>query len=531
MNSGQVRLFIERFPTEFRLGAMAKVVLPHRQGVPFVAPGDKLPCPFLSTCNALKALEKSPDKMKAAEARAIKDMQTVFNTGVQVEWVEFEDYVDFMIYYEGVAVQGDVVVKPHILDTALMFLSFCSTKRARALHAQTMGSAGSAAADPFDDTEIFGVSAEDNVDVVHCALGDGAKVLEDAFLRAMTGKAKHRLKDAKYVLRNTETEVINFVASWRKKAHFCHANALAQQWFLSPTWSALKRVNIAGFSDSEGAVAEVSAQMAVAVIATKMVSRAEISTKSDIPRLTRTIVTMDVFRELSSVVLPAVAYFEKLQQKFLPAWYKLGAGKKLACRLLIDGESSLRNTFLAAYERTGHDVAALIFSEIDIGSDFAMVEEKLAMAMPPKPEAEMGSATQQKDRSDAQVVGGTDASVASLQEKVAQAKAAEVASTATEAAAAAARAAAETLQRAAEQAERCKKAEEAEKHATQKETRIAMDDVLTVFDNTPRSGCPPPTIIRETKTSLFIIPTQSYVRGRSNIAVPTLQTKHLDVLE
>ena len=58
LNVGQARLFIERFPSEFRLGAMAKIVLPCQGGRPFVCPDGRLPCPFLSTCNALRLIEK-----------------------------------------------------------------------------------------------------------------------------------------------------------------------------------------------------------------------------------------------------------------------------------------------------------------------------------------------------------------------------------------------------------------------------------------------------------------------------------------
>ena len=53
------------------------------------------------------------------------------------------------------------------------------------------------------------------------------------------------------------------------------------------------------------------------------------------------------------------------------------AGSKLARRQLVDGESGVRQTFLAAYEQTSRSVCALSFMETAIGSDFAMVEEKL----------------------------------------------------------------------------------------------------------------------------------------------------------
>ncbi|MFM7979108.1 MAG: hypothetical protein ACKPKO_07305, partial [Candidatus Fonsibacter sp.] len=70
--------------------------------------------------------------------------------------------------------------------------------------------------------------------------GEGAKTLEEAFRQCITGEANRRLRDAKVVLRSTEPEVVQFLAMRRKKAHFCHANALAQQWFLSSEWHGLR---------------------------------------------------------------------------------------------------------------------------------------------------------------------------------------------------------------------------------------------------------------------------------------------------
>ena len=60
-------------------------------------------------------------------------IERVLQKGVQVEWLEFEDDMSFMICYADIAVQGEVVVKPHAIDTALMFISLCKTKRGRAL--------------------------------------------------------------------------------------------------------------------------------------------------------------------------------------------------------------------------------------------------------------------------------------------------------------------------------------------------------------------------------------------------------------
>ncbi len=152
----------------------------------------------------------------------------VFEKGIQVEWMEFDDHMSYMIYCEGAAVQSEVVVKPHIMDTALMFLGLCKSNRGRALRAQAAAGIDAAA-------------AEDDLLNQH---GEGANMLEEAFRQCMTGKAKHRLKDAKVVLRNTEPEVVQFLAMWRKKAHFCHDSALAQQWFLASEWHRAQGVDI-----------------------------------------------------------------------------------------------------------------------------------------------------------------------------------------------------------------------------------------------------------------------------------------------
>ena len=75
-----------------------------------------------------------------------------------------------------------------------------------------------------------------------------------------------------------------------------------------------------------------------------------------------------------------------------------------------------------------------------------------------------------------------------------------------------------------------KQQEDLEKQLARNEVRIAIDDVLTVYDNVPRVGCPMPAILNKSSRALRIIPTQTCVRGRSNSAVPALQTKRLDVL-
>ena len=77
--------------------------------------------------------------------------------------------MSFMTYHEGIAVQGEVAVKPHIIDTALMFISFCKTKRGRALLAQAAAGIDAAATDGASTVEA-GDYAEANVARVHNSL-------------------------------------------------------------------------------------------------------------------------------------------------------------------------------------------------------------------------------------------------------------------------------------------------------------------------------------------------------------------------
>ena len=66
VNSGQAKAFVKRFPAEFRYMAVGRVCLPYHpaEKLPFVVPAEngelKLPCPILSTMNAIKYLVENP---------------------------------------------------------------------------------------------------------------------------------------------------------------------------------------------------------------------------------------------------------------------------------------------------------------------------------------------------------------------------------------------------------------------------------------------------------------------------------------
>ncbi len=54
VQTGMVRYMVSRFQTSFDPMAMDRLCCPMVDGLPYVAPDGKLPCPFLSTCNALR---------------------------------------------------------------------------------------------------------------------------------------------------------------------------------------------------------------------------------------------------------------------------------------------------------------------------------------------------------------------------------------------------------------------------------------------------------------------------------------------
>ena len=74
---------------------MSKQVMPCSKGKACVCPDGKLPCPFLSTCTALKVIEKQKDTTADCDPRAWKDIQMVFEKGIQVEWMELDDSMSY----------------------------------------------------------------------------------------------------------------------------------------------------------------------------------------------------------------------------------------------------------------------------------------------------------------------------------------------------------------------------------------------------------------------------------------------------
>ena len=221
LNSGQAQLYSNRFWTEFRLGAMCKVVCPQLGGLPYIAPDGHLPCCCLSTSNALKfneSMHKNGKTPAEHDAKALEEMTYVWQMGVQLEWIECKSYLEFMLYMEQIQQQSSVNVNAHITDTCVIYVQFLSSPESIQVVSRMLSGEG---------------SAEKAMQV---ALGPDAGELDTIFTSYLRGKAVHRLKEAKQVLRSTHREALLDIVQFRKKNHYIYANACAQMYFLTPEW-------------------------------------------------------------------------------------------------------------------------------------------------------------------------------------------------------------------------------------------------------------------------------------------------------
>jgi len=139
----------------------------------------------------------------------VGQIQRIHEEGVQVEWREFDSFLEWQLHVEGASVQASVQVSSHVLDTSLKYLQFLRSPLA---------------------------SLQDQNEV------KTSKQLDDVFAALSQGKAGiHRLPDAKTLLNTTEPSVLVSLAQGRKKVHYLYANRLAQVYFLSVIeWNQLR---------------------------------------------------------------------------------------------------------------------------------------------------------------------------------------------------------------------------------------------------------------------------------------------------
>ena len=143
-----------------------------------------MPCPLLSTLNALKYLSaKYEDASLGWSQQALQQVRRVVDEGVQVQWMEFDSFLAWQLMCDQADTQSQVQVHPHILDTAMQHLHFL---RATAPDAA-----------PHAHGESPGSTADD------------AK----GFERLFQGKGIHRFKEAKALLQSSDVEALSFMGT------------------------------------------------------------------------------------------------------------------------------------------------------------------------------------------------------------------------------------------------------------------------------------------------------------------------------
>ena len=366
----QCKLYVKRFPKEFRLMSMGKLVLPHKENYPYICPDGHLPAPVLSTLNALRYLNNHRDDLKTGEPRAVKEIEMCLNDGVQVEWVAFNSFLEWMLYIESSSVQVSVRVHPHIVDTAIMYVQFLGSTQALPWVGPSLQTGDAANAASTSDT-------------LAVATGIHSKQLEGNFMSSMRGQSVHRLKDAKRLLQNCEPAVVADFAAWRKKVHFVHANAFAQSYMLATEeWCAAKDqvIIIQG--------KQWSLQNIILQIAKRLIAQSDITWDAEVPKVRRAAMTASVFRDVCITTVSGTAFITKARSKFGSSWTAVGAAEKLARRLVVDGEASLREIFVRALSMVHGNVDTLDFSTTDPGSDFCTIFTRLQEAWQKAAEAE-----------------------------------------------------------------------------------------------------------------------------------------------
>ena len=277
------------------------------------------------------------------DPKAVEDIQELEKKGAQVEWKEFDTYLSYMIYCEGCAVQTEVAMSPHIVDTCIMYAEFCRS-----------------------------VAASNAVD--GATAGEG-KALDIAFAGLMRGKSSCRLQDCKRALKTSEIEVLRFISDWRRTSHFVFANAFAQYYILTEEWQSVKGLRIQVGDES------MSVQYAIAQHATKLIAQSEVVWKTEVPKIRRQRLNGALFKSMCEIVRPSILYFEGVATKYAAVWQQVPTAGRLLKRMCLDCEESLREVFSGALARVSSQHTLLDFVESDPSSEFAIVLGKLSSSL------------------------------------------------------------------------------------------------------------------------------------------------------
>ena len=93
VQSGQVKIFMERFPDNFSLLSMGRIVLPCCNGMPFVTKDNKFPCPI--TMNAIKLIQQN-GRFNETSKSACRDLRQVLDKPALVHLVNWRKGLHYL---------------------------------------------------------------------------------------------------------------------------------------------------------------------------------------------------------------------------------------------------------------------------------------------------------------------------------------------------------------------------------------------------------------------------------------------------
>ena len=290
VQKGQQALLTKRLPTEFVQSAVPRVILPcSPEGLPYITEEHKLPCPMLALFNAMRDIRDAG----SAVGRAASQMSGMMGNPIQVSWIVVSSYPEWCAYMEAGHHNTDVTSRPHLVETALSYLSWKQSS--------TIGAAASEDPD-HGFTLLMGQS-----------LG------------------KRRLADAKCLINHVGKHALEAVVAFRRQADCVLANLFAESYLMSALFRSLP----------------ADAQTNVVRAAVRRVKETPINWKAAPPRARRVTFSIQNFNSLCTLQVEGRKYFDQMTATYPLAIDSVMQFSSLQKRLLVICETSLVERFTA----------------------------------------------------------------------------------------------------------------------------------------------------------------------------------------
>jgi hypothetical protein len=341
---------VNRLQSNFDPMAMERLCCPMMDGLPYVAQDGFLPCPFLSTSNALKinAAKGFKTQWKDFSISAAQGHRDVIEYGLQVEWVECPNIFVWIERMASSAMQKQVCMKHHLVDTSLLYATFFSSPLAMKAVADAQSACSSAT----------------------LSTCNANKAIDAAFMALSSEGTIHRFAESKKLLRASTMPVLVKLADWRKGNDYVRANLFSQSYLLAPEWAALRGVVLEAGTN-------ICAQEVMFDYATVLIRAADINYSQEVPKVTRCDLNLRQFGDHCSALLKAKAWVELLRKAYGTAWCMSPSADKFVIRFLVHQEQGLWKTFKEALGRTNGNLVADTFLDSDPGSEFAALTRRL----------------------------------------------------------------------------------------------------------------------------------------------------------